>query len=157
MLWENHENEKVLETIEKAISTPELEDKLLLWELKGSTLLFIGEYKEAFEAYENGIKISPEDAELLIGKGNIFLQLDDYNHALNLYEKAINIDPKNASAWKFKSVALLYLNRYTKFQEASIHTLKLYPNDAEMYNNLAEYYLMYGDIENASSMQTMLR
>ncbi len=147
--WGNHNYEKTLETIEKAMSVVEIENKINLLEMKGHVLSLNEMYREALEAYSDAIKINNENAHLWICKGILFLKLEAYSYALKSFEKAITIDPKDANAWKYKGLSLLDLGRDTECQEAFIQALYLDPKDAQMNTILAEYYLTFGDINNA--------
>lgn len=149
-VWENHEEEKALQIIENALSSTDLKDKLDWWNLKTLVSLIHEDYGKALEACNNGLKINSKNVDLWLDKGNIFFRLEAYNYALKSYEKAIAIEPKNIIAWKFKSLSLLYLDRHTEFLEAFEQALNIDPNNTDIYNVLAEYYLYYGDIKNAS-------
>ena len=52
-------------------------------------------------------------------------------------------------AWKNKGLALHSLKKYLECQKAFEQALRLNPKDAETCNILTEYYLMFGDINNA--------
>lgn len=148
--WNNHKEEKALQIIENALLSPELKDKLQWWELKTLVLMMHEDYGKALEACNNGLKINPEDVELWLDKGDIFFKLEAYRYALKSYEKAITIEPKNTTAWKHKGMSLLYLDRHTEFLKAFEQAINLDSNDDEIYSILAEYYLTFGDIKNAS-------
>ncbi len=72
-----------------------------------------------------------------------------YCHSLKSYEEAIAVEPKNAVAWKRKGIVLRDIGKYIECQETLKRAYNLNPNDVEICNILAEYYLRFGDIKQA--------
>ena len=58
-------------------------------------LYSLGKYDEAIKAYDEAIRLDPEDAEARYNKGNALKSLGKHDEA---YDEAIRIDPELAVA-----------------------------------------------------------
>ncbi|HYT44947.1 MAG TPA: tetratricopeptide repeat protein [Methylomirabilota bacterium] len=90
---------------------------------------------EALAAYEQAIRLDPNDAYAFSQKGAILAELKRFRETLGACEQAIRLDPNDAYAYINKSFALLQLNRYEEALEASEQTILLDPNLAVAYVN----------------------
>ncbi len=85
---------------------------------KGS-ILFIGRrYKQALAAYEEAIKLDPQNAVFYIHYGNTLSKLKSYEQALVAYEKAIQLEPENVFAHHMRGIILAQLKRYKEAEQA---------------------------------------
>lgn len=57
-----------------------------------------GNLEEAFNSYEQSLKVYPGSPDAYNNMGNIYLHKGEYQKAISLYEKALNIDPRNIMA-----------------------------------------------------------
>ena len=81
------------------------------WRSKGSSLYSMGNYKEAIECYNEGIKIDPDNRILWKNKGMAQYAMKKYEQAITSYDKVITIDPDDADAWYNKGDALNSLGK----------------------------------------------
>ena len=81
------------------------------WRSKGSSLYSMGNYKEAIECYNEGIKIDPDNRILWNNKGMAQYAMKKYEQAITSYDKVITIDPDDADAWYNKGDALNSLGK----------------------------------------------
>jgi len=62
---------------------------------KGSVLLKLKCYPEAFEVYREALKRNPNDVSIYLKQGNALWKSSLYQAALDVYEQGLNIDPNN--------------------------------------------------------------
>ena len=92
-------------------------------------------YEAAIVAYDQAIRIDPNDASAYHNKGVALGKLQRYEEALMAFEQALRLDPNDASAYYDKGVALGKLQRYEEALVAYEQALRLDPNKACAYNN----------------------
>jgi len=88
------------------------------WLKKGVAFLEEGKWQEGLEAFEEALKIDPQDAEAWNAKGVALLGLGRYEEAIRAYEKALDIDPQFAMAWVNKGAVLAGVGRHDEAVEA---------------------------------------
>ena len=64
------------------------------WFYEGLALYNQSKYDEAIRAYDEAIRLNPEDAGAWNYKGNALRGLGRYNEAIQAYDEAIRLDPK---------------------------------------------------------------
>jgi tetratricopeptide (TPR) repeat protein len=149
------DDEKSLELIIKALGMVEctsikplvqrgpVQDNISYWLDKGKALNDMNKYAEAIKAYDEAIKLDPNNAEAWNGKGKA-IRLDphytdlsavwtrsfwkgkgdgsyfvrDYSEAIKAYDEAIKLDPNNADFWNCKGNALKKLGLTTEANRA---------------------------------------
>lgn len=89
------------------------------WHNKGVDLYTQGIYDEAINAYDEAIRLKPNDTAAWINKGNALCMQDKYDEAIKCYDEVIGFDPSNTAALSNKINALNALRRTTK-ADASI-------------------------------------
>ena len=89
------------------------------WHNKGVALGGQGKYDEAINAYNEAIRLNPNDTAAWINKGNALCMQDKYNEAIKCYDEVIRLDPSNTAALSNKVNALNALKRTTE-ADASI-------------------------------------
>ncbi len=105
------------------------------WMQEGNTLRDLKRYQEALSAYEQAIRLDPNDAYAYRCKGDALYDLKHYQEALAAYEQAIRLDPNFAQAYNGKGTALYDLKRYQEALAAYEQAIRLNPNYALAYNN----------------------
>jgi len=103
------------------------------WRGKSATLMAMGKFEDALEAYEKYIELDPKNADAWDGKGLALSSLGRDQEALEAYDKAIELDPKNESSWQGKGLALYSLKKYKDTLEAYEKAIELNPKDASAW------------------------
>jgi tetratricopeptide (TPR) repeat protein len=88
------------------------------WLVKADKLYGLKRYTEALEAYEQAIRLDPNNADAYCGKGAALDKLKRYTEALGVCEQAIRLDPNLAGAYDTKGTALEGLDRKKEAQQA---------------------------------------
>jgi serine/threonine protein kinase len=95
-------------------------------------------YQEALAAFEQAIRLDPDDASIYNGKGLVLRELKRSQEALAAYERAIRLDPNYAEAYFNKGNVLDDLEHYEEALAAYEQAIRLDPNDADFYNNMGQ-------------------
>ena len=65
---------------------------------KGVALKNLNQYQQAIDAYDNAIRINPNDADAYCGKGVALQNLNQFQQAIDAYDNAIRINPNYADS-----------------------------------------------------------
>lgn len=103
--------------------------------IKGSTLNYMNKFEDAVKAFENALKINPNDPQSLVGLGDSYYNLKKNDAALNSYQKAI--EQKKSSDRPYSMVAQIYsdLDNKDKALEAYYTAKSKVSKDSDSYNN----------------------
>ncbi|HYT28427.1 MAG TPA: tetratricopeptide repeat protein [Ktedonobacteraceae bacterium] len=99
------------------------------WLEEGNRLSDLKRYEEALAAYEQAIRLDPDDATAYNNKSAALIKLKRYEEALIALEQAIRLDPKNAVGYTEKGAALDQLGRYEEALIALVQAVQLDPNN----------------------------
>src|SRR5260370_744302 len=105
------------------------------WIREGNALDNLKRDEEALAAYEQAIRLHPDDANYKNNKGNALENLKRHEEALDAFEQAISLDPNFALAYNNKGIALNELKRYEEALVAYEQAISLDPNFADYYHN----------------------
>lgn len=94
-----------------------------------------GDYEGAIRAFERGLEIAPDDAELHNALGWTFFQLDRSEDAIEEYKRALELDPEHAKAHNNLALAYLDLGNFPFAAQHFDKSLALNPR-AEIYSDL---------------------
>ncbi len=103
------------------------------WLKEGAALLNVSRYEEALVAYEQAIRLNPDDANGYFWKAGALYELKRYKEALIACEQAIRLNPNDADAYIGKGLALGNLQRYEEALKAYEQAIVLNPTFAEAY------------------------
>jgi len=105
------------------------------WFNEGYTLADSQRYLEAVTAYDEAIKLQPNEGTFYINKGFALRNLRKYEEALKTYNEAIRQDPNNAQAYNNKGTVLALLQRHAEAVAAFDKAIHLEPKEATAYYN----------------------
>jgi len=100
------------------------------WRRKAMRLVQEGRIEEALLAFEEAIRLEPDDALLWNAMGDALVQLSRYEEALVPFENAVRLDPKNAAPRSGKGTALYKLERFAEALTDFEQAVRLAPGDA---------------------------
>jgi serine/threonine protein kinase len=105
------------------------------WLKEGNTFFIHKRYEEALRAYEETIRLDPNNAIAHIYKGFALNGASRYEEAIRAYNDAIRLNLNDAIVHHNKGIALNKLGRYEEAIRACEEAIQLDPNDA-----LAHYH-----------------
>jgi len=105
------------------------------WVAEGIELGQEGKYAEAIKAYDEALKINPQDAKAWNKKGKTLSDLGRNDDAIKALDEALKINLQYAEAWYNKGTALYNLGRDDEGFKAYDEALKINPQDADAWNN----------------------
>src|SRR5258708_7876967 len=107
------------------------------WLTEGNVLNALKKYNEALDAYQQAIRLDPNNAIAYHNMGNSLNALKRNNEALDAYQQAIRLDPNDAIAYHNMSIILDTLKRHKEALDAYRQAIRLDPNDAIVYHNMS--------------------
>jgi tetratricopeptide (TPR) repeat protein len=106
-------------------------------------------YSYASGAYQNAIRIKPEDAIAHNKLGIVFASLDIYSFAIREHTEAIKLKPDYQEAFYNLGIAYMKSDKIEKAAETFGEAIRLKPDDAKSYNNLAVAFFKSGKLKEA--------
>ncbi len=110
--------------------------------------------RQALAASEAGLKLAPNNADLLTAAALAEQRLGRWDAALQHLTRAGALDPRSANTARRTGVALLYLRRYPEAQSAMDRALALAPTNLPTIHGKVSVALAQGDFTGA---QTVVR
>jgi eukaryotic-like serine/threonine-protein kinase len=137
-----------------------VEHALALAPGKPETQLANGEYQElvnkdlsaALASYQAGLRVAPEDADLLTSTALAEQSLGKWDDAEKNLEKGRTIDPRSAPTARRLAQTLLRLHRYREGMTETDRALKIAPANLDLIEDKVMLYLAQGDLESARAV-----
>lgn len=140
------------------ISAVAQENTTEYWMDRAENLTHNGSIDEAISAYDEALKIEPENTTILIRKASDLNVMGKANESLEIYQKALNLldqelkeNQSDAEAWQEKAGILRSLNRqnestqaYEKALEAYDSRIKKNPEDTDAWLRKAKVLHILG-------------
>jgi serine/threonine-protein kinase len=108
-----------------------------------------GDPAGAIREYEKGLKIAPEDSNLLRALSQAELTLGHWEKSLDYLRQAQRLDPRNLSSVRSYGDALLRLRRTREAKEVLERSLAMQPQNVSSVEYLAMAFLSDGDLAGA--------
>jgi tetratricopeptide (TPR) repeat protein len=99
-----------------------------------------GQYDSAIAAYQKGLEINPDFAELHRDLGHAYWEKGDRNEAVKEYERAINLNPNMAEAYAELGYIYGRMNRDEEALQSSRKALQIDPTQVRAHISLAFLY-----------------
>jgi len=132
----------------QALGPDQPEAKRALGDYYGSVLL---DYHQALAAYEAGLKLAPNNVDLLGAVASAEQSLNRWDASLPLVAKAAELDPRSAAAQRRLAYTLIYLRRYHEAQIAMDRALALGPTNFDNILRQVLLALAQGDLGGAQA------
>lgn len=100
------------------------------WHREGNNLYELDRFEEALVAYEQAIRLDPENSTYHDDRGDALAGLERHEEALTAYEEAIRLDPDNPAYYNDKGDALYNLKRYEEALTAYEEAIRLKPGNS---------------------------
>ena len=108
--------------------------------------------RQALAAFEGGLKLEPNNVDLLGAAGVTEQSLGDWDAALQHGAKAAALDPRSATGASRVGTTLLYLRRYPEAQAALDRALALAPTNLSIIERRAMVALAQGNLAAAQAV-----
>jgi tetratricopeptide (TPR) repeat protein len=102
----------------------------------GTALEQQGLYQEALGAFDRGVQIKPDDAELWASRGTTLSHLGRLDEALSCFDRCDELLPNNAAVMEQRGVTLHRLKRYDEALADHRHAHALNPTNPNVCNNI---------------------
>ena len=111
-----------------------------------------GDYNRALEWYAKGLRVAPDDVDLLRGTGYSEEGLGLWDGAVERFRQAVRLDPRSVANLYSLGDALLRLRRYTEAREIFDRALGLAPSNITLMELNAMTFLGQGDLAGARAV-----
>jgi serine/threonine-protein kinase len=153
------ENEKALRMFQRVT---ELAPESYIGYLNlGGTFNELGRYSESIGPLRRSILLRPSYGAYA-NLGNAYFAAHNFSEAASSYTEATKLDPQQYVAWGNLAEAQYYAGKrdegvhaYRKAIELAERQLQVNPHDSDVLGDLAEYYSMLGDREQARHCLTL--
>src|SRR4029077_7244197 len=108
--------------------------------------------RQALAASEAGLKLAPNNVDLLVTAAQTEQRLGRWDSALRHFAKAAALDPRSANTARRTGVALLWLRRYPEAQAAMDRAVTLAPSNLTIMEDKALVPLAQGDFVGARAV-----
>lgn len=106
-----------------------------------------GDLDGAIQAYEQAIRLAPDDVNLYVPLTRLLVLKGRPDEAVDWGEKGVDVAPESAPAWAVLGLAYDWVGRVPEAIEACLRAVELDPAYAEAYAYLAEAYTDDGRVE----------
>ena len=103
----------------------------------GARFTLEGRFAEAAKAFEQAVKLDPENGNAYYGLGNVYSEMGRWADAANAYYKAVSLNKDDVEAYNNLGVALAERGQYVQAASAFEKAVKIYPKWAEPYYHLS--------------------
>ena len=134
---------EALEAYDKAILFDEEPSEEILIE-KGDTLLTLGRYEEAMEAFLFAEELNPENFLALKGIAKIELERGNYERAINACKEALDLYKGDAEVWRMMAIAHYALEEFNLSAKAATEATLREPKNPENWRLRILSYLKAG-------------
>jgi serine/threonine-protein kinase len=108
--------------------------------------------RQAFATYEAGLRLAPDNVELLTAMGQREQSLGRWESAAARLGRAAALDPRSPNAARRYAYTLMVLRRYEEAEAAQARAVTLAPADLTLLHQGAVLALARGDLERARAI-----
>jgi tetratricopeptide (TPR) repeat protein len=124
---------------------------------QGDKLFHERKFEPAAQAYQQAIKLQPDNAKAKAGLGFTYGAMGRYPQAVEAFKQAIRLQPNAPFAYGGLGTSYHMLQRYQESKEAYQHAIRLKPDFVEAHYGLGRTYLMLGDRDGAMREYNVLK
>jgi tetratricopeptide (TPR) repeat protein len=116
---------------------------------QGDKLFHDRKFEPAAQAYQQAIKLQPDNAKAHAGLGFTYGAMGRYPQAVEAFNQAIRLQPNAPLAYGGLGTSYHMLQRYQESRDAYQNAIRLKPDFAEAHYGLGRTCLMLGDRDGA--------
>jgi protein O-GlcNAc transferase len=137
-------------SVATVVQRPDVPDALSAANQRGVTFAQQGRLEEARIAFEEALRLRPDDADTQNNLGIVFDLLGRRQEAINYYHRALQRKPDLVAAHYNLGVALMQSRRLPEAMASFERAIQLKPDHADAYNNLAIVLMEQNRLEEAA-------
>jgi serine/threonine protein kinase/tetratricopeptide (TPR) repeat protein len=107
------------------------------------------DYERARQAYEAGLRLTPNDADLLAAGALVEISTGKWEEGLAHFSRAQALDPRSAATARRLAYTLIRMRRYPEALAACERGLAIDPTNLDLLENKTMVFLGQGDLEGA--------
>jgi tetratricopeptide (TPR) repeat protein/S1-C subfamily serine protease len=135
-------NLQSVELVQNNISIPNNSSDANQWIEYGNQLYRLNKYADAVKAFDRAIILQPNSILAHYGRGLALGNVGDFITALDSFDRAISLIPVSEQSkfyylWKYRSLTLRKLQKYSESLAAISQAISLEPNDIILLNEQA--------------------
>jgi tetratricopeptide (TPR) repeat protein len=115
------------------------------WFDKGFALFLSGNLQASINAYDNAIKMNPQDAKAYSYRGGSYLNFGNMPQAIRDFDKAVELSPQDAGAYYNRGSAYHVLKNEQQSIKDLDKAIELNPQFEQAYNNRGAVYYALGN------------
>jgi tetratricopeptide (TPR) repeat protein len=146
--------DRAIEAYKKAISLQPSSDA---YNELGLAYMALKQYANGVAAFQQGIRLKPDDPTLRLNLGYVYIQMKQYENAISSLREAIRLKPDYAFAINGLGLAYHGLEQYSEAVAAFQQAVRLAPNEAPYLSNLGRTYVEMGRKEEAIQVRQALQ
>jgi len=124
----------------------------LTWNVKGDEILSWGDVTGACRSFRMGLKMRPDDENLLNSLGVCCAELGRKKQAVECFKRALSVNPDDYMAYYNLGGVYLKMGDHEAAKSVLESALQLRPNDLHVITRLASVYLRLNFFEKALSL-----
>ncbi|MHB8205637.1 MAG: tetratricopeptide repeat protein, partial [Desulfomonilaceae bacterium] len=109
----------------------------------------LGNAKHALAIWATGLKLDPNNLQILRDRGLTYYRLGQYQKALDDFNHAVEIGPGQAEIYRVRGDTYYKLKKADKAVDDYRKAIEMNPSDAICYNNLGLVFHETGDLDRA--------
>ena len=116
-----------------------------------------GQTVKAIKAYQQALRINPDDADAWVNLGLTYSHADQTTKAIEAYQQALRINPDDAGAWYNLGTTYSHADQTAKAIEAYQQALRIDPDNAAAWYNLGVEFKFSGESQRVMEVYRRLK
>jgi Flp pilus assembly protein TadD len=115
----------------------------------GDVFLGIGREDEAWQAYENALRLNPRELDALLNLGSLYSRKGDLETGQRMLTEVVMLDPRNFKGWANLGNNLVLHGDYPEAEKAYKRALELQPDELKVLALLGNVALLQREPDKA--------
>lgn len=111
----------------------------------------MGNFSEAIKIYNQALKLSDNNLEILTEKGNALLEMGNIDEAIEIFRLVVEIQKNYPRAYQGLGTAYEQLGDFTEARKNYLKVLELEPDNVQVHYNVGVIHQKEGNYEDAQS------
>ena len=116
-----------------------------------------GRHEQAIRAYQEAIRLKPDDSGAWYNLGNTYNDSGQHEQAIRAYQEAIRLKPDDSDAWNNLGSAYAHSGQHEQASRAFQEAIRLKPDYSGAWKNLGIVYALEGNHSGAMQVYEKLK